>query len=205
MWCSVIHLHPIPISSAVLCCVVELMHGSVQVVSVLQEAAWLPGGTLDGLKPPSTDIRHLSLSSSDPRPSSDGSSHSMCEINISNGSTAPAILGEQSSATQSSDSPTAGGLHVGMQQAEHMQAAQAVESCAEAHDAARAQDRGLPASCGYAAGSLQAADWTGSSSSAEAAIWKMGEAGSGAYAPALVLEGAAVLTTALSLLAALCR
>ena len=192
-------------SPAMLCCVVVLMPGSVQVISVLREAAGLPGAPLDGHGPSSTTIQHMSLSSTDPRPSSDSAPDSMCQIDTSNGCSAPAILREDSSASQSSDSPTAGGQHVRVQQTEQMRAAQAPQSCAEANPAARAQGRGLSVSCEHAAGSAQAGAWPGASSSEEAAAWKPGEACSGVYAPALVLEGAAVLLTALSLLTALCR
>ena len=176
------------------------MPGTVQVISVLQEAAGLPGAPLDGHKPPSTDIQHESLSGTDPRQSSDSGPHSMCQIDTSSGSPAPALLGEHSSASQSSDSPTAGVQHSGMQQAAH-----AAEVCPGPRREAKAEERGLPVSCGHAAGSMQVVGWPGTGSGEEAAVWKMGEAGSGAYAPALVLEGAAVLTTALSLLTALCR
>ena len=184
---------------------VVLMPGIVQVISVLQEAAGLPGAPLDGHKPPGTDIQHESLSGTDPRQSSDSGPHSMCQTDTSSGSPAPPLLGERSSASQSSDSPTAGVQHSGMQQAEHMQAGQAAEVCPDSRREAKAKERGLPVSCGHAAGSMQVVGWPGTGSGEDAAVWKMGEAGSGAYAPALVLEGAAVLTTALSLLTALCR
>ena len=204
VWCSVMGLRLSSDSAAMLFCVALLMPGSVQVISVLQEAAGLPGAPLDGHTPPSTNIQHTSLSSTDPRPSSDGAPNSMCQLDISNISSAPDVLLKHFSASQSSDSPTAGGQHVGVQHAERMRAAQAADS-AEVDCGAGAEEGGLPVSCEHAAGSAQAGDWRGASGGEEAAAWKPGGACSGVYAPALVLEGATVLLTGLSLLTALCR